>query len=476
MSGWPGLGQHPAGALGVVGQKIDGHHGQRLRRRHVPGLRIRDVPVHAVGRASGPGHDRVQDRHDLAQVPRVGGPPAVAKGLVLVLAEEASGAAAEQTGQPRVVGKGQVPRQGLDLHRAPEGHGRAPDGPVDLGGGVLHGRVGARPHVGLQARLRGDDVDDVPALGEDGMDAHAVLVAEGLPLAVDGGEGEVRGVQGIHPTLGRQTGVRGLATEADALGQEAVRRLGQSVGALQGVGASRVDHHRHVDVVEGAQLQQFRLAGQESGSAAAHEVETVVDLHVLLGGNGEEHDPPGQLRGDARRGQAEGGTRETGDLGVVAAGVGRAGGAVGARVAGQDQGVQLAHEGDGRPGPPSFQDRPHSREGETLLEGQARFFEYGFHPVGGAMLLEPDLRLVHHRLPEGDDALTAGLDGGADGVLQLLTVTSHAFLSPSAPAQCVGTTPVGSPRRWERASTIMRTMSCSGRKPSSCIARVRSNS
>jgi len=51
-----------------------------------------------------------------------------------------------------------------------------------------------------------------------------------------------------------------------------------------------VDHHGQVDVVELAARDEFGLAAQELQFALVHKAVAVLNLHVLLGGYGKEHD------------------------------------------------------------------------------------------------------------------------------------------------------------------------------------------
>ena len=84
------------------------------------------------------------------------------------------------------------------------------------------GLQGPAPNKGLHPDVRRHRVHGSAAPGDNRVDADAVVVPEGLPLSMDGGEGDHRGVQCVDPLMVCGPGVGGPADELDALGDHAV--------------------------------------------------------------------------------------------------------------------------------------------------------------------------------------------------------------------------------------------------------------
>ena len=73
---------------------------------------------------------------------------------------------------------------------------------VDLLRGVQDRLDGGAAHVGFDAHVRRHDVDGIAALGDDGMDADMVLVAERFALRVDGDETDLGRVERVDAVVG----------------------------------------------------------------------------------------------------------------------------------------------------------------------------------------------------------------------------------------------------------------------------------
>mgnify|MGYP003707750689 CR=1 FL=1 len=93
-------------------------------------------------------------------------------------------------------------------------------------------------------------------------------------------------------------GMGGLTPERDMLYQVAVACAAQDELGV-GVGCGRMDHHRHVHVVQGTSLNELRLASQKLDPALPPQLIPVLDIDVLLGWDGYERDPPRQVLDDA---------------------------------------------------------------------------------------------------------------------------------------------------------------------------------
>ena len=178
---------------------------------------------------------------------------------------------------------------------------------------------------------------------DDGVDADCVLVPEGLPDGVDGREPDVRRVERVDPAVGGAARVGRAAEVADRFDDAAV--VGDADDRLPVLGACRrVDHHGQVHVVKVSQPQELGLAFQEFELPQPRLVDPPLDIAVLLGGDGEEDDAPGQGPHRLRLDEPHGRSEQAGDLRVVAAGVGRARCRIGEGMVAHDQPVELTQE------------------------------------------------------------------------------------------------------------------------------------
>ena len=151
---------------------------------------------------------------------------------------------------------------------------------------------------------------------------------KGLADRVDAGQRHARRGQRVDALVRRPASVAGATQEAHELGNHAI--VGAAHGQVAVFGTrSGVDHHRRIDVVEGAQAHHLGLAAQELEFALLAKRQPLLELDVLLGGHRDQRDAAGQLRRHLAQGQAR--AEHHRHLGVVAAGVhgARAGIAVG---------------------------------------------------------------------------------------------------------------------------------------------------
>ena len=95
----------------------------------------------------------------------------------------------------RLVGNdGEITGKFCDLTLRADGVSAGLQGPVDLPAGVQDRFYPRAAHVGLDPDVGGNDIDQVAALCDNGMDADMILVAEGFPLRVNGGQADFSGV------------------------------------------------------------------------------------------------------------------------------------------------------------------------------------------------------------------------------------------------------------------------------------------
>ena len=125
------------------------------------------------------------------------------------------------------------------------------------------------------------------------MYPHCIFIAECLSVVVDGAEGQSGGVEGIDAHVRRATGVGATANELDLFGHGAVVGATDTQLALIG-SAGGVEHHGQVDVVELAQLDQFRFASQEFQLTFSTQGVPVFDFDIFFGGHRHQYNPARQ--------------------------------------------------------------------------------------------------------------------------------------------------------------------------------------
>lgn len=293
-------------------------------------------------------------------------------------------------------------------------HRPGPCGAVHGIAGAAQGVQGAGPdhHVEFGAvRYCGGRVSPVRQYG---VDAHRVLVAEGVPLGVDGADRQHRRLEGVHPVPGGRTGVAGPAGEGDPLHHRAVVAVPD---AEPGGLPRRVAEHRHVHIVEGTPGEQVGLADQVRQLPGPYPLAPPVQLDALLGRHGEERHVSVQVL--PYGGQADRRADHRRHLGVVAAGVRRTGLRVGERVPGQHQGVEFAEYGHCRPLGTPRHACLYPGEGEPALEGEVELREPPGHRRGGPVLAEAGLRVALKVLAQLQQALPAVFDRRTGPLLEL---------------------------------------------------------
>ena len=179
-------------------------------------------------------------------------------------------------------------------------------------------------------------------------------------------------------------------------------------------------HHRDVDVVQVAQPYELRLSAEELDGPRAAQIVPVLDLDVLLRGHGHQSHAPGQGVHDAGRLKPGGRGEHGADLGVVAAGVRRAGFRVRVRMARDDERVELAHDGDRRPRAGAVQSCLYAGDGDALVAGDAHGAQGLRGKRGRPALTEAGLGGVENAFGDTDGARGFPVDLGADRGLQLL--------------------------------------------------------
>ena len=163
------------------------------------------------------------------------------------------------------------------------------------------------------------------------------------------------GVEGVYSHVWRAARVGGPTGEPDLLGQETVVGAASGDHRLVGVGCS-VSHHRQVDIVHRAEPDELRLPTQEFDLAVAPQLVAVLDLDVLLGWDCNQRDPASERIENARGRQGGPDGQHHGDLGMMAAGVGRVGLRVSVGMSEYLERVELANHGHGGTRRPALED------------------------------------------------------------------------------------------------------------------------
>ena len=262
----------------------------------------------------------------------------------------------------------------------------------------------------------GHDIHEVAAARDDRVDAHAVIVREGLAIGVDRHQADHRGVERVDAQVRRDAGVGGVAGVADQFADEAVVRPREGELRAGAVLRAAVHHDRDVHIIELAEAHQLALAAEELQLPLLLEAGAVVDLDILLGGDGEEDQFAGEVVNRAALDDARRGGEHPGDLAVVAAAVRRAGLRVGVRVIEDDDAVQFAHDADRRAGPPAVEHRLDAGDAEIGAIGEAEAVEVGGDALGRVDFLEAEFGVRVDRVTDRVDGIAVRLDGGGDAL------------------------------------------------------------
>src|SRR6266849_1974424 len=290
---------------------------------------------------------------------------------------------------------------------------------VDLRGGVADAFKGPAADVRLEPRLARDDVHLRAAVGQDGVNADRVLVAEGLPQRIDRGERKVRGVERVDAHVRCAACVRRAPDEARRLAEPSIIGPGNTREAVLGA-RHGVDHHGQVDVVQVAEAQQLALSAQELEAPRANLVEAPFEVAALFGGDGHERHAAREAVHGSGPHEADRRAHKPRDLGVVATRVDRAGGPIRLRMSSNHERIELSHErkrGAGSRATGGI--GPHARDREPGPRGEAELAKLCLHQRRRPQLLEAELWVAPDRLPDGDDLVGMALDRFVDTVLEL---------------------------------------------------------
>ena len=177
-----------------------------------------DNVIGAVAQPAGSAHVGVDHGHQLAYVSHIGGACTVGNVPHVFLTHQRHRVGLKDFRHAAVLHQGHI--SGDSLNRDAGAHGQCArfEGPVHLAVGIHDGVDGAAPNEGFHPYVGRHGANGFAALGDDGVDPHRVRVAEGLPIEVDGGQGQRCGVKGVDSQMGRSPGVGAPADELNLLG------------------------------------------------------------------------------------------------------------------------------------------------------------------------------------------------------------------------------------------------------------------
>ena len=185
-------------------------------------------------------------------------------------------------------------------------------------------------------------------------------------------------------------------------------------------------HHRHIDVVEGAQPDELLLAGHQPQLALLVQIPAVLDVDELLGGHRHQRHVAGQGVPDVRRHEPDGNAEHHAYLAVVATRMGRARLRVGMGVLQHSKRVELANHGDRGARPAAAEVTLDPREGDASLVGNAQLVELLANVAGGLDLVEPRLRVIEDGPRDVDEPVPALVYGRLHLRLELFDVRQYA--------------------------------------------------
>src|SRR5439155_20516869 len=223
--------------------------------------------------------------------------------------------------------------------------------------------------------------------------------------------------------------MRRFAKKADLLDQGAVRGFGEDGPRLLPVARARMDHHRHIDIVEMALGDKLRYAEHDLDFAPGDARNALLDIDELLGRHGEKDDLAGEVLGGLCVAEADRGTQHAGDLSIVAAAVRRPCRRISERMFRGAQAVELADEGEPWSWGAAGESALDTGKGEAgaRLEPQCRHALR--HEGSGFHLVEAGLRVAQDRFAEIDDRVGMAINRVADRALQFI-LAAH-FISCS---------------------------------------------
>ena len=107
-----------------------------------------------------------------------------------------------------------------------------------------------------------------------------------------------------------------------------------------------VNHHRDVDIIEFAAIDQLLLASQIPDFSLVAQLLPEGDFNVFFGGNSHKSDIACQCSGNFSELEAQGRSEHGAELKIVPTGMSSAGQWIGGRAVGADDGVQFTDYGD----------------------------------------------------------------------------------------------------------------------------------
>ncbi len=251
---------------------------------------------------------------------------------------------------------------------------------------------------------------------------------------MNGGHGDHGRVEGVDPIVRRATGVGRFAEKADVFGHDAV--VGAAVGerAILGLTGS-VGHHRHIDVIHGAEANELRFAAEKLEFPLPAQFIPVGNLDVFFCGNGKQRHPPCEFGHDPRRMQANADGQHHRHLAVVPTGMrGRRDGIL-VDVPLHHQRIQFAKDPDRRAVVAGIEHAFEARQGDAIFKGNAKIAKLLRHQPRRFFLAKSGFGIHQNGLGNVDQFIATTVDLGCDGRFNFLCGWHIASYEP----ECVRT-------------------------------------
>ena len=232
------------------------------------------------------------------------------------------------------------------------------------------------------------------------MDAHIVLVPEGLTLGVDGHQADLGRLESVDPIPGSAAGMSFFAFIINQLCHIAHTHRAASGHFVAAVG---VLHEHHIDIVEYTQLDEFLLAADKGQLALFDQAMAVFQLHPFFGRHTHQDDVAVQFAHNAAVLQRHSSTHDGGNLHMMAAGMGCTSHRVGAPMARRHDSIQLAHQSQTNFGRTALHGSNDAGDGYPILVFDAQLIQHFVYFLCGFEFLESQLRLCKDRFSKSDD-------------------------------------------------------------------------
>ena len=245
--------------------------------------------------------------------------------------------------------------------------------------------------------------------------------AKHLPVAVDGLEGEGRGVESVDTHVGSAAGMGAPAQELNVL--DYVTVAGATDGELVVTHiAGGMAHHGHVHVIKFAEADKLLLPAHKLKLSFLPQLQSPGYFDKFFGRHCERHQLAAQFREDFGLRQAADCAQHHTDLAVVTAGVGGAGFLVGVGMFVNYERVQLPNNRHPGARPPTGGNMAlNAGHSQATPVTNAHFVKLVGNKLGSLILAEAGLRVIQNLARNTDKFVAVPVNGGASPLLQFFS-------------------------------------------------------